>query len=256
MTAEDAGCSPKAAVVTKPVLVFVICRVHLYHDALIRLLNRQAGMSAVGSTEMDDGLISSLEAITPDTVLLDLGSPEALPFAARLVRARPSTRILGFGIDEAPPQVIACAEAGLRGYVPSHASIADLASAARRIALGDTVCSTAMADKLFHHLRSVALRGPALSTKSSLTGRQQQILALINEGLSNKQIAQRLSLGPSTVKNHVHGLLSRLHVARRTEAIASIRQDSDAVFKNHLEIVASRSQGPSESKGPLAARGA
>jgi two-component system nitrate/nitrite response regulator NarL len=229
MAASVASHSPNGA---KPILVFVICRVRLYHDTLVKLLNRQAGMSAIGSTEIDDGVISSLETTMPDTVLLDLGSPEALRFAARLVRARPGTRILGFGVDEAPLPVIACAEAGLCGYVPSHASVADLAKAARRVALGDTVCSAGMADKLFRHLRSVALSGPAFSTEATLTDRQRQILALIKEGLSNKQIAQRLSLGPSTVKNHVHGLLSRLQVGRRTEAAARIRQRSDAASQN------------------------
>jgi DNA-binding NarL/FixJ family response regulator len=212
----------------KPVLVFVLCRVRLYHDTLIGLLNRQVGMRAVGSTEFGEGLMSALETAAPDAVLLDLGSPEALPCASRLVRARPATRILGFGIDEAPLHVIACAEAGLSGYVPSDASIADLASAARRVARGDIVCSACMADKLFHHLRGAALSEPASSPEAALTGRQRQILALISEGLSNKQIAQRLSLGPSTVKNHVHGLLGRLQVARRSEAIARVRQGAEA----------------------------
>jgi two-component system, NarL family, nitrate/nitrite response regulator NarL len=128
--------------------------------------------------------------------------------------------------------VIACAEAGLCGYVPSHASVADLATATRRVAHGDIVCSASMADKLFHRLRSAALSGPAFSTEATLTGRQRQILALIKEGLSNKQIAQRLSLGPSTVKNHVHGLLSRLQVGRRSEAIARVRQGADSASQS------------------------
>lgn len=229
MAARDANRLPKSRspelIADQPVLVYVICRVRLYHDTLVKLLNRQAGISAVGSTEIGEDLISSLEAIAPDTVLLDLGSPEALPFAARLVRARPCTRILGFGIDDAPLRVIACAEAGLCGYVPAHASVIDLANAARRIALGHTVCSAEMADKLFRHLRSVALGGPASSVEATLTSRQRQILGLIEQGLSNKEIAQRLALGPSTVKNHVHGLLGRLQVGRRTEAVARIRQD-------------------------------
>jgi|SRR5215472_7572105 len=222
MAANGASHSPKA-VIARPVLVFVICRVRLYLDALVKLLNRQPGTTAVGSTDFDDSVISSLEATAPDTVLIDVSSPEALPFAARLVRARPGTRILGFGVDDVPAQVVACAEAGLCGYVPSSASVVDLARAARRVGLGDTVCSAEMADKLFLHLRSVALRDTVFSGKPTLTGRQEQILGLIREGLSNKQIAQRLSLGPSTVKNHVHGLLSRLQVGRRSEAAACIR---------------------------------
>jgi DNA-binding NarL/FixJ family response regulator len=222
VAANCASRSPKVAT-AKPLLVFVICRVRLYCDALIKLLNRQAGMTAVGSVDLDDTLISALEAAAPDTVLLDVGPAEALPFAARLVRARPGTRILGFGVDDVPIQVIACAEAGLCGYVPSWASVSDLARAARRVALGDTVCSEGMGDKLFLHLRSVALRETVVTQEPTLTGRQQQILGLIGAGLSNKQIAQRLALGPSTVKNHVHGLLTRLHVARRSEAAAWMR---------------------------------
>jgi DNA-binding NarL/FixJ family response regulator len=216
------------AYLAKPLLVFVICRVRLYHDTLVRLLNRQAGIMAVGSMDIGDGLIACLEAAVPDIVLLDIGSPQALPFAARLVQARPGTRILGFGVDDVPLQVIACAEAGLCGYVPSQASVSELAHAARRIAFGETVCSAGIGDKLFCHLRSVALREFASSTETMLTGRQQEILGLIGEGLSNKQIAQRLSLGTSTVKNHVHDLLARMHVARRAEAAARIHQAAKA----------------------------
>ena len=221
MATREIGRSPKA-ITTKLVLVFVICPIRLYCDALVKILNRQAGMAALGSIETGDVLMSSLDAAAPDTVLLDIGPPEALPFAARLVRARPNSRILGFGVDDVPLKVIACAEAGLCGYVPSQASVAELACAARRVALGDTVCSAGMADKLFRHLRSAALRVPLCPADTTLTARQRQVLALIREGLSNKQIAQRLSLGPSTVKNHVHGLLSRLQVGRRSEAAARI----------------------------------
>src|SRR5208282_2664885 len=94
------GICHSTAYPAKSVLVFVICRVRLYHDTLVRLLNRQAGIVAVGSTDIGDGLISCLEAAAPDTVLLDIGSPEGLPFAARLVQARPGTRILAFGVDD------------------------------------------------------------------------------------------------------------------------------------------------------------
>jgi DNA-binding CsgD family transcriptional regulator len=93
---------------------------------------------------------------------------------------------------------------------------------ARRVALGEMVCSAGMGDKLFHHLRSIALRNSGGAAGPVLTIRQQHILQLINEGLSNKQIAQRLSLGISTVKNHVHGLLGRLQVGRRSDAVARL----------------------------------
>jgi DNA-binding NarL/FixJ family response regulator len=206
------------AVSTKPLLIFLICRVRLYHDAILKSLNREAGLNAVGRIDIHGDLIPALDAVAPDAVLLDIRSAEMLALAARVVRARPSTRILGFGVDDVPPTVIACAEAGLWGYVPSNASMPDLVGAVRRVALGEMVCSVGMGDKLFHHLRSVALRNSGCAIDAVLTTRQRQILQLISEGLSNKQIAQRLSLGTSTVKNHVHNLLGRLQVGRRSDA--------------------------------------
>jgi two-component system, NarL family, nitrate/nitrite response regulator NarL len=217
MPGNDAPLNTKSTNTTT-ILVFLICRVRLYQQAILGLLNRQAGINAVGSVDTFHDLILALDAVEPDAVLLDTGSPEALVLATRVVKARPSTRILGFGVDDVPPQVIACAQAGLWGYLPSNASTVELARAARRVAFGETVWSVGMGEKLFHHLRSVALRDSGSKIDTVLTVRQQQILKLINEGLSNKQIAQRLSLGTSTVKNHVHGLLSRLQVGRRSEA--------------------------------------
>jgi DNA-binding NarL/FixJ family response regulator len=218
----------------KPVLLFLICRVRLYHDSLLTLLNRQAGVTCLGSMDFSDDLVHALESVGPDAVLLETGSPEALTLASSLVKVRPRTRILGFGVDDVPVQVIACAEAGLCGYVPNSASIADLVQAARRVALGDMVCSAGIGDKLFDHLRRVALNEfAAAPVQTMLTARQRQILELIREGLSNKEIAQRLSLGTSTVKNHVHGLLSRLQVGRRSEAAAGVHNAARSIGARH-----------------------
>ena len=201
-------------------VLLLISGVRLYRDALVPLLNRDQGIHAIGTFKVADEAIAEVDSVSPDAVLLDMGTPGSLPLAASLVRARPGTRVLGFGVDDVPVQVVACAEAGLCGYVPAHASIEDLARAARRAAAGETICSAEMAGSSFRHLGAAARGGAEPTMETTLTQRQQQILRLIREGLSNKEIAQRLSLGTSTVKNHVHGLLSRLQVGCRAEAAA------------------------------------
>jgi DNA-binding NarL/FixJ family response regulator len=208
----------------KPILLLLVCRVRLYSDAITERLAGEPGIDLVGIVGVCDDVIAGVTGAAPDVVLLDTGTPGALAMAGRLMRERPLTRILGFGVNDVPQEVVACAEAGLAGYVPCTASIADLVSAVRCVARGDTVCSVAMADGLFRHLRGVALGTVPSAADRALTRRQQQILRLIDEGLSNKEIAQRLSLGTSTVKNHVHEILDRLHVARRGEAAARIRR--------------------------------
>ncbi len=193
------------------VRVLVICRVRLYNDAITGLLNRHPCIVAIGLTEVSDNMLTEVEAAAADVVLLDVGTPGALALAGSIVVARARTRILAIGVDEAPVHVVACAQAGLWGYVPCH------------------VCSEAMAEKLFGHIRSAAHGDSVPAIDVLLTCRQRQILHLIDEGLSNKQIARQLSLGTSTVKNHVHSILGRLKVGRRTEAAARIPPDVLAV---------------------------
>jgi two-component system, NarL family, nitrate/nitrite response regulator NarL len=204
----------------KPARVVLICRVRLYRDAVVARLNRNAGIIVVGVADGNENIQHDLDELMPDIVLLDVGTPGSLTFATQLVRAHPQIRVLGFGIDDVPANIVACATAGLCGYVPSFASIGQLAEAIRRAAVGETVCSSVTAGQIFDYLRSSALAPTLPTIDSVLTRRQQQILHLIDEGLSNKQIARRLSVGTSTVKNHVHNILERLQVGRRSEAAA------------------------------------
>jgi len=211
---------------TDPVLALLVCRVRLYCDAIAGLLEAQGGIALVGIADPGEDLITQLDAKAPNVVLFDTCAPNALAMAARVIRERPETRILGFGVHDVPEEVVACAEAGLAGYVPSTASIRDLVMAARRVARGDTVCSVTMAAGLFRHLRGHKQGAMPSALETILTQRQQEIVRLIGEGLSNKQIALRLSLGTSTVKNHVHDILDRLQVTSRRQAVARIHRAS------------------------------
>jgi two-component system, NarL family, nitrate/nitrite response regulator NarL len=215
----DPAPEPRPA---ETVRVLLICRVRLYNDAITGLLNRHPCIVAIGVTEVSDNTLTELEAAAADVVLLDVGTPGALALAGSIIGARPRTRILAIGVDEAPLHVVACAKAGLWGYVPCHASIDDVAQAVHRIASGRMVCSESMAEKLYSHIRSAAHDDSLPAIDALLTYRQRQILNLIDKGLSNKQIARQLSLGTSTVKNHVHSILGRLKVGRRIEAAARI----------------------------------
>jgi two-component system, NarL family, nitrate/nitrite response regulator NarL len=209
---------------SKPILAFLVCRVRLYCDVMADRLACEPDITLIGIANPEDNLVAEIETAVPDVVLLDTSPRDALAVAARLIRERPQTRILGFGVSDVPEDVVACAEAGLSGYVPCTASIKDLIGAARRVASGYTVCSVAIADGLFRHLRGAALGSLPSSLEGVLTQRQQQIVRLMGEGLSNKEIARRLSLGTSTLKNHVHDILDRLQVTSRSEAAARIHR--------------------------------
>jgi two-component system nitrate/nitrite response regulator NarL len=221
MPEDGMGPAPKAHH-PEAIRVLLICRVRLFNEAIIGLLNRDPCIAAIGVTEVGDRVVADLEAARADVVLLDVATPGALAMGGKIVAARPQTRILGIGVDEAPVPVVACARAGLWGYVSCEASIEEVARAVHHIASGKMVCAEAMAERLYGHIRSEARADPQPAIESVLTFRQQQILRLIDQGLSNKEIARRLSLGTSTVKNHVHSILERLKVGRRVEAASRL----------------------------------
>jgi two-component system nitrate/nitrite response regulator NarL len=205
----------------RSIRIIVASRVRLYRESLVRLLGLHPSICVVGAADPAEDILPALIEMTPDVLLLDLSSGNGLSSCARVPVRLPHIRILGLAVEDVEAQVIACAEAGLSGYVPCNASVEDLITAVRCVAVGETACSSAMAGGLFRHLGQVALGRPAQA--NLLTYRQQQIAQLIEEGLSNKDIARRLSLGVSTVKNHVHNILDRLEVSRRAEAAARLR---------------------------------
>ena len=118
-------------------------------------------------------------------------------------------------------QILARAQAGVADFVPRTAALEDLAHTVTRVARGEAVCPQAGAGALLHCLSSAT---PRLATCSEhLTPREREVLVLVEQGLSNKQIAQRLGIEVRTMKNHVHNLLEKLRVSRRGEAAARLR---------------------------------
>lgn len=231
-----------------PVRLLLISRVRLYSSALAELLQREPGVE-VEAAAIDADIPRLIDATAPHVVLLDCGNPQALGLVARLVRERPLARVLGFGVDEIAAEVAACAAAGLMGCVPASASIRELLTAARVVASGGAVCSARLADGLFRHLRETSLGVIAAPGDPALTLRQRQIVGLIGEGLSNKEIASRLRLGVSTVKNHVHQILARLKLSSRTAAAAYIRRNAHLVIDDepHRPSLAPRILNPDRS---------
>ena len=119
--------------------------------------------------------------------------------------------------------VLACVEAGAVAYVTCEASLRELIAAVTRLARGEALCSPRMAGILLRRLASLAAScEPAAG--AALTRRELEVIELVGEGLSNKEIARRLSIELSTVKNHVHNILEKLGVNGRHEAAAVARE--------------------------------
>jgi len=202
--------------------VIIGARVRLYREGLAALLAREDGVEVLGTSGDGDELVALTTVLEPDVVLLD----PALPGGREAIRTLALGRdvpVVAVGCGDSDDDLIACAEAGASGFLAADASDAEVVAAISGAADGEVLCSPRMARILLR--RASALASGATSPGSMLTTRELQVVKLIDEGLSNKQIADELEIALSTVKHHVHHILEKLDVARRSEAVARLRQN-------------------------------
>jgi two-component system nitrate/nitrite response regulator NarL len=198
----------------------VVSDVRLYREGLALALSARGEVEVAGTAADFDGAFVLVTHATATVVLLDAGMPHALDFARQLLQAEPTTRVVGVAVNENGADVVACAEAGLVGYVPLEGSIDDTISAIVDATHNVLRCSPRIAAALFKHL-SHPVTPPAAAT---LTRRELEVAHLLEHGLSNKAIGAQLSISSATVKNHVHKLLEKLNVGRRGDAAAQLRE--------------------------------
>jgi DNA-binding NarL/FixJ family response regulator len=129
----------------------------------------------------------------------------------------PEARVVVLAIAETEENVLAWAEAGIAGYVPNTASVSDLTSLIGQISRGEQTCPSRIAGSLLRRVAAVGRGAGPASAAPPLTRRECEILRLVCAGLSNKDIARRLSISVGTTKSHVHNLLGKLSVQRRAE---------------------------------------
>jgi DNA-binding NarL/FixJ family response regulator len=148
-------------------------------------------------------------------------TPDSRDLARAVAGQAPGVKLVGLGLAETEESVLTYAEAGFAGYVPREAPLEDIVAVVRGIARGEVRYSRRIATALLRRLANGAVSG---RPESALTRRETEIAGLIDEGLSNREIAHRLTIEVATVKNHVHHLLEKLQVHRRGEAAARLRR--------------------------------
>ncbi len=196
---------------TTPPRVLVVSDTLLYREGIARGLAQDEKLRVAGVATGHEALAKMHEAAA-DAVLLDTAAPDALAVARMLKLAWPHVAVIGFGVGD-DANSLACAEAGLVGFVGRDGTLAELAMAVERALAGEVRCSPKLAALLCERVAALACRIGDVPT--GLTRRERQIADLVAEGLSNKEIAIELRIGPATVKNHIHNILEKLHVPRR-----------------------------------------
>ena len=214
--ADSAGAGAAAGVEPPRVVsVFILDDQEIVRRGMRDLLTDAGGIEVVGDAESAQRAVIQILALRPQVALLDVQLPDGSGVeVCRAVRSRdPSIRALmvtNFDDDSAR---IAAAAAGASGFVLKQIRGWDLAESVRRVAGGEQLIDIKAAG---HALRARA--SAADLPVGSLTGQERRVLDLIAEGLTNRQIGERLGIGEKTVKNYVTGLLAKLGFERRTQA--------------------------------------
>jgi two-component system, NarL family, nitrate/nitrite response regulator NarL len=204
--------------------VVVVAETRLYRDGLAQMLERDPRLQIVATAGDAETGVTAISRHCPDAVLLDIGLAGSGAIVLKAITdAAPDQRVVAFGVADTEDAVIACAEAGASGFVPADAGLDDLARLLQGVMRDEVMCSPRLTGTLLRRVGALARERSAAEPEVRLTSRETQIVSLIEQGLSNKEIAERLHIGLPTVKNHVHHLLEKLGVSRRGAAVARVR---------------------------------
>jgi two-component system, NarL family, nitrate/nitrite response regulator NarL len=206
----------------RPVRVFLVADVCVYRELLVEALADDETLEVVGNTPGDIASVA-IGMAEPAVVVLDTSSGSAPARVQALAVAMPAAKIVALGIHDDEATLIELVEAGVAGYVTAEQPLEELVEAVAAAAHGELRCSPRVSAALARRVAALRAELPRERGERRLTRRQLEIATLISEGLSNKQIARRLSIEQATVKNHVHNILSKLGVSHRDDVTAFVR---------------------------------
>jgi DNA-binding NarL/FixJ family response regulator len=194
----------------------------LVREGITSLLNQLPDLKVVAATSSAD--LSLLGKVNPQVVLLDLGlrNGDSLRIAETVRTEFPDARVIVMDLLPVHEDIVEFVHAGVSGFIMKDATLEDLVSTIRLVAQGTNVLPPQMTSSLFSEIarNAVAKGRPQLIEAVRMTPRERQVVNLIAEGLSNKQIAARLHIATHTVKSHVRNIMEKLTLHTRLQIAA------------------------------------
>jgi len=226
----------KNCIMDKKIRVLIVCCNRLLRESVARLLAKKTDFDVVSAQSAG---ADSLDAIVPSgTDVFVADSLQSLvdgwPCHPMKESERCAVKCVLIAMQDEPSQFLTAVKHGALGYVLQDASAEDIIAAIRIVAQGEAICPPALTRLLFDYIASRTANLPNQWTRAriGLTRREQQLVPLIGEGLTNKEIASRLNVSEQTIKNHIHRILrkvgvdDRLGVFEACQTQTMLRRDS------------------------------
>lgn len=200
----------------------LICDDHaLFRRGLVMVLESEDGIEVVAEAEDGEDAIAKAAEAAPDVILMDVRMPKmsGIDATRAIADVVPAAKILMLTVSDEEEDLYEAVKAGATGYLLKEISIEEVANAIRAVITGQSLISPSMASKLLSEFNNLAKAAQQKVLAPKLTDRELQVLKLVAQGLSNREVAEQLYISENTVKNHVRNILEKLHLHSRMEAV-------------------------------------
>jgi NarL family two-component system response regulator LiaR len=207
----------------KKIKILIVDDHPMMREALQTALADEPDLEVIGEASNGLEALELVQKLTPDLILMDLLMPQmnGLEAVTRILKEQPQVKIMVVSSLEDEGKILDAVQAGALGYFPKSAPRAYLLEGIRKVADGVPYLPAGIAAKLFKGLREMK-SAPAQRSAidEPLTGRQDEILVLVGEGRSDREISETLHLTEATVRSHIHNILQRLGLETRAQLVA------------------------------------
>ena len=199
--------------------VYILSDNRLFRESLARICSKKSDIEVISTHQLGLNALEEVSNSGTDILLLD-SAPFLASVASDLARQRAEGRcvkILLVGMEDDGMLFLQSVGYGVSGYIPKEASAMDVVAAVRSVAQGEAVCPPRLCKFLFDLVARQSAEAPrrSMTLDLGLTRREQELIPLIDKGLTNKEIASQLYLSEQTIKNHVHRILRKLGAENR-----------------------------------------
>ncbi|HEV2749187.1 MAG TPA: response regulator transcription factor [Gemmatimonadales bacterium] len=205
----------------KTVAVLVIEDNRLLRDGIAAMVAEQPALKLVAAVEGADAGLRLARETSPQVVLVDagLGDHDSHRLVASLKKAAPEAGVIVMDLLPLPEDIVDFVKAGASGFILKDATVESFVGTIRSVARGERVLPGALTESLFSHIAEQAAGRAATEVIEAvrMTQREREVFQLIADGLSNKEIAQRIHVATNTVKGHVHNILEKLALHTRLQ---------------------------------------